>query len=113
MTRSSKADARMMNFLAPPPDRDVCFIASRLQREDWTYRAQTGLLDFKSRKMVVSLKSCQSRVPEFIAEAPPGISLNWRTPCTPVRTPERQRIWESLAGSENPLIGRPWWVWLH
>ena len=53
MTRSSKADARMMNFLASPPERDVWSIASTTP-EDLTYYAETGQLDFKSGKMVAS-----------------------------------------------------------
>src|SRR5260370_39578734 len=64
MTRSSKADARMMNFLVSLPDRDVWTIASRLHLEHWTYCAQTGLLDFKSCEMVVSLESRQPAFPQ-------------------------------------------------
>src|SRR6266700_725276 len=53
MTTSSKADARMMNFLASPPERDVWSIASTTPGR-LTYYAETGQLDFKSGKMVAS-----------------------------------------------------------
>src|SRR6266704_3092942 len=71
MTTSSKADARMMNFLASPPERDVWSIASTTP-EDLTYYAETGQLDFKFGKMVAS---GVAPIPPF--SQPQSLSQKW------------------------------------
>jgi len=77
---SSIADARRRIGLAWPLDNEVWTIALLLPWEGSTCHPQTGLLEFKTGKMVASFETCLPipAVSEFISESAPGIRSNRR-----------------------------------